>query len=164
MSANNMENVIVPLFKTFEQLQADEEAIRADFEKDWNGAFEVFKVASAAVLDGSGEPLAKIVDTESSPLTALKKSGAIDALAKLDPGLTVQVVEMMVKFAAVSAEQAHLKKEITAGREAIRNLNNARRAAIEKRDERMFGHGALRRRSQRFASANERKNSGPVSA
>ena len=152
---------IVVLFKTFEDLHRDEEAILADFEKDWEGAFKVFEVARAAVLDDKAV-LAKVVDTTPSPFDALKKSGRFAALKKLDPGLAATIDEMSAKFAVVVAEHNRLKKEITAGREAIKNLNCARRAAIIKRDERMFGFGALRRRSQRFASAHARKNYGPA--
>jgi hypothetical protein len=147
---------VVPLFKTFEEMQRDEEAILADFEKDWHGAFKAFEVASDAVLDDEA-PLAKVITTP-APLVALQKSGAIAALSKLDWSLAAEVETMFKNFAAVSAEHRRLKKKIEAGHKAMQNLENARRAAIERRDERMFGHGALRRRSQRFASAHARRN------
>jgi len=159
-ATNKMENVIVPIFRTFEELQSDEDAILAGFEEDWQQAFKVFEGARDAVLEDKAT-LAKVVDTEPSPFAALKKSGRFAALKKLDPGLAAKIDEMSAEFAVVVAEHKRLKKEITAGCEAINNLNDARRAAISKRDERMFGFGALRRRSQRFASAHERRNYGP---
>ena len=154
-------NNIVPIFKTFDELQHDHDEIRKDFENDWLEAFKIFDVARAAVLDEDKATLAKIVDTEPSPFAALKKSGALAALAKFDPELSAKIDKMSSEFAVVVAEHNRLKKEITAGREAIKNLNDGRAAAIQKHDERLFGFGALRRRSQRFASAHERKNFGP---
>jgi hypothetical protein len=147
-------------------LQRDEELILADYLADWDAAWKAFEIARAAVLgEDDGAALAKIVDTTTSPLAAvLAKRGARAALEKLEPGLAATIEKVSTEFAIVSslaAENRRLIKKIVAGREVIENLEKAQKAAIDRRDERMFGHGALRRRSQRFASAHLRKSYGP---
>jgi hypothetical protein len=154
------ETNIVPLFKTYEELISDEKKILADCETESEAAFKAFEVARDAIISDD-VALAKVVDTTVSPLAALKKFSRYAALAKLYPALFAQIETMSNQFAVVSAEHKALKKQISTKREVIQTLENARKAAIDKRDGRLFGLTALAKRSMRFASAHERRNYGP---
>jgi hypothetical protein len=156
----NMENVVV-LFKTFEDLKRDEDLILKECSAQWDDAFSAFEVARDSVLAGDGAALAKVVDTASS-FAALKKSGRYAALKKLDPSLCAKIDKISSEFAIVAAEHHRLKTEITAKLEVIQTLHNARAAAIEKRNDRLYGNTALARRSLRFAMASDRRYYGPA--
>jgi hypothetical protein len=155
MSDNiNMENVVV-IFRTFEELQRDQDLILADFEKQWQDAWDAFEVARDALrAEDEGGTLAKVIAT---PFFAAR---TLAALTKFDPSLRAEIDELSSQFAKVAAEHHRLTKQ----HEVLQNLESARKAAIEKRDGRLYGFGKLARRSQRFASAHERKNYGPGGA
>jgi hypothetical protein len=156
------ENIVV-LFMTYEDQKRDEEAILVDFILDWDAAWEKFETARDAILYGSAAPLAKVIDTSDSPLAALKKSGKLAKLAKLDPSLAKKVEAISNEFAIVEAEHVRMTKQFDARNSAIKNLEDAKRAAIDRRDRRLYGLGAVAKRSQRFANAHERRNSGAPS-
>ena len=159
MSKTNIgETNIVPLFKSFDELQADESAIATDVERDWNAANAAYDDAMAKVAALKKNPPGDISEAYAKTLSALKK------MAKLDPSSASTCNKMIQDIAALEIRRIDVAGKLAisqAEKDALANLIGSRKAAIEKRDERMFGHGALARRSQRFATAHANKNYGP---
>lgn len=144
---------ILPLFKKFEDLARDEEEIMADYVADWESAYEKFDRAQDIIRTMEAratepfKPLAKLEPENDSPAALLK---AIRA-----------------EFAEVHAAHDRIKREIEVNRERVRanaTLAASLKAAIAKRNERLFGLGAVAKRSQRFAQAHSRKYYGPAAA
>ena len=134
MSANTMESNVVPLFRTFTELQHDQHQIMSDYFADWERAYEIWDIAKAA-MDGDASALAKFTQSDSAHV----------ALAK---------------------SEAHRSKTLygdlaVAESRALAKLVASLKAAVDKRNDRLFGHTALARRSMRFAMAQERRNYGP---
>jgi len=123
---------IVVLFKKFEDLQRDEQKILHEFCCEWEAAYKRFDVVQAAI-SGDNAALAKFDGTE----VALAKSDVERSIKKFgDTG--VADVGSVAKLAA------DLK------------------AAVEKRNGRLFGFTALGKRSMRFAMAQDRRYYGPA--
>jgi hypothetical protein len=159
------EDKIVPLFRTYEQLEQDEIDIAADYEKEWEEVFKVFDLTRTALL-AEENVLAKSVDRTPGAFADLKKLKWYVALKKLDPSLAAQVDEVASKFAILEAENRRLAKNLKlelAKRQAVETLKKAQNAANNKRSERLYGLGSIAKRSVRFAAAHERRNPGPGS-
>jgi hypothetical protein len=126
--ANNMGELIV-LFKSFAELQRDEDLILKQYAAEWERAYVIYDMTEAAL---------------NSDKTALAKfAGPELALAK--------------------AEAARLKSKYRAPEtQAMVTLVKSLKAAVEKRNDRLYGHTALAKRSMRFAMAQDRRNFGPA--
>ena len=123
MTANN-EGIIVPLFQTFEQLQSAEQEIAADFFKDWHAAMACYEMRQA-VISGDTNELAKFDGAE----VELAKAVVAESVKKYHShGHTL---------IAMASSQSTLTAELL--------------AALDRRDERMFGLGAVAKRSARFS-------------
>jgi hypothetical protein len=123
----SMENVVV-LFKSFEDLKRDEDLILKEYAEDWEKAYRIFDMTTAA-LNNDAAALAKFVGPEL-------------ALAKAD------AERIKSKFAVPDVQ-------------AMVTLVKSLKAAVDKRNARLFGCTALAKRSLRFASSHARKNFGP---
>jgi hypothetical protein len=129
--ANNNTGELIVLFKTIEELLRDEQTIMREYCEEWEAAYVKFDIAQAAIKGDN---------------TALAKFDCADvALAKSEVASSVKKYGSTV-VAEVSATAA---------------LANALKAAIEKRDRRLFGMTNLSKRAHRFAMASDRKNYGP---
>jgi hypothetical protein len=126
---------VVPLFKTFEQLQSDEAEILADYEAELDAAVKADDLARAG-LGIDKDELSKLntVDRELAKAAADRLLGE----ARGD----------------VAIAKANLRTE---GLTAIRD-------ALRKRNERLFGIGELAKRSRRFATAASRRYYGPAAS
>jgi hypothetical protein len=81
---------------------------------------------------------------------------AVKKFAKLNPSSASTCAALIKDVAAIETRRIDLAGELAISRaetDALAKLISSRRIALNKRDERMFGFGALKRRSQRFASA-----------
>jgi hypothetical protein len=129
--AINTENVIV-LFKTFEDLKRDEDQILSEYEAEWAKAYSVWDMTNAAI-DDDATAMAKFA----GPEMTLAKAEAARLKSKCNGSIAVANSGAMV------------------------TLVTSLKAAVEKRNTRLFGFGALAKRSQRFASARASENYGP---
>jgi hypothetical protein len=123
------ETNIVPLFKTFDELDRDEHAIALAFYNEWQAAYRRWDLVKVVLADDNV------------------------TLTKLDVG------DIELAMAKSAAGKFRSRRDPTIGADA--ELAAALRAACEKRDARMFGFGALAKRSQRFASAQLNRSYGP---
>jgi hypothetical protein len=125
------ENKIVPLFKNFEQLHEEECVIYKEHYDAWHAAYRKWDLIKAALADDTAE---------------LNKLAAGDA-----------------EMALAKSEAARLKKQYRYHPDfyATADLVNTLKALVEKRDGRLFGLGAVAKRSMRFARAHASKNFGP---
>jgi hypothetical protein len=119
---------IVQLFKTYEQMHADECAIYKEHYDAWHAAYHRWDLVKAALADDPPAELAKLAAGDGE--LALAKSDA----ARLKTTCCYPDV----------AADAELAKKL--------------RALEEKNAERLFGLSALAKRSMRFASAHGRRN------
>jgi hypothetical protein len=126
------ENKIVPLFKTFEEMQRDEEEILKDFAAEWEHAYVLNDMAFAAIENDE---------------TAMAKFAG-------QP-------EMALAKAEVERQESKYSGDTLARVKATAALAKRLRAAVEKRDARLYGLSALAKRSMRFASAHARRSYGP---
>lgn len=127
----------MPLFRSFEDLQRDEQRALQDFGKEWTGAFATFDLAGIVV-------------------EKMKAALASAPTAKNDTS------EIGV---AHSEEVDRLRKayDIEAARHnALAALVEKLKAAVERRNERLYGMTAVAKRSMRFASAQQRRYHGPA--
>jgi hypothetical protein len=141
---------VVPIFKTFDELQADESAIATDATREWNEANQAFDAAMSKVAALRKNPPGDISAAYTSTIAALKK------LAKQSPATASTCNSMIHDLAALEKRRIEFVGELAISRaetDALSKLIGARKAALEKRDRRMFGFGALAKRSQRFATA-----------
>ena len=148
----------MPLFKSFDELQADESAIAIDCERDWNAANAAYDDAMAKVAALKKNPPGDICEAYTGTLAALKK------LSKFNKSMASACSKMIQDIAAIEIHRIDLAGKLAISRaetDALSKLIGSRRAALEKRDRRMFGFGALARRSQRFATAQLNRNYGP---
>jgi hypothetical protein len=128
------EGNIVVLFRTFEDLQRDEQKIMKDYFAEWEAAYARFDVAQAAI-NGDNTALAKFADADVS----LAKAAVESSIRKYgDTGV------------ADVGSVARLASDL--------------KASVTKRDERLYGMSALAKRSRRFAMASERRYYGPAAA
>jgi hypothetical protein len=144
------EGNIVPIFKSFDELQADETAISVDVVREWNEANQVFDAAMSKVAALRKNPPGDISDAYSSTIAAIKK------LAKHNPSTASTCATMIQDIAAIEKRRIDFAGELAIARaetDALAQLIGARKAVIEKRDRLMFGFGKLAKRSQRFATA-----------
>ncbi len=123
---------VVVLFKKFEELQRDEDEIMREFLAEWEGAYQKFDVVQAAI-NGDNTTLAKFDNAEVS----LAKAEVASSIRKFGD----------TKVAEVSS---------------VAKLAGDLKAAVEKRNGRLFGFTALGKRSMRFAMASERRYYGPA--
>jgi len=151
------ETNVVPIFKTFDDLQADEQQILADLEREWNEANEVFDSAMAKTA-----VLKKDMPTDGDSSQGYHRAVAgLKALAKLNPSNASSCAKMIADLTDIEMSHRAVAAEMQnrlAKKEALVGLLRARNAAVEKRDQRLFGFGALAKRSQRFATAQLNKN------
>jgi hypothetical protein len=148
---NNMtkELNVVPIFKTFDELQDDETAITVDVVREWNEANDAFDAAMAKVAALKKNPPGDISAGYTRAVEGLKK------LALLDPANASICYLIIQDLAAFEKKRIVLEGEHAielAEKSALAQLLDARKAVVEKRDERVFGFGKLARRSQRFAT------------
>jgi hypothetical protein len=144
------ETKVVPIFKTFDELRADESAIATDTERQWNEANQAYDAAMSKVAALKKNPPGDISDGYTTTMAALKK------LANLDPSTASTCAKMIQEIAALEIRRIDLAGELAIARaetSALSQLVAARKAVIEKRDQRLFGFRALAKRSQRFATA-----------
>jgi hypothetical protein len=144
------ETKIVPLFKSFDELQADESAIAVDVECEWNEANQAYDAAMSNVAALKRNPPGDICATYTKTTAALNK------FASLDPANAATCYRMIQDLAALEKRRIGLEGDMAIERaeiDAARKLMDARKAVVDRRDERMFGFGKLARRSQRFATA-----------
>ena len=118
--------------KEFEDLKKNEDLILKEYADEWKAAYTRFDLAQAAI-SGDGTALAKFDNAE----VAMAKAEVANAVRKYG---TARVADVR----SVARLVAELK------------------AAVERRDDRLFGVGKLAKRSQRFAMASERKYYGPA--
>jgi len=123
----------VPLFKTFEQLHADECEIYQEHHDAWHAAFHRWDLVKAVIADDAAE------------LTKLTTGDAEMALAKSD---------------AARFKVGDCGDHVLAIARATTELSDTLRSLVEKRNERLYGLGTLAKRSMRFASAHVRTNYG----
>jgi hypothetical protein len=122
---------VLPLFKTYEEMHADECEIHKQHYDDWHAAYRRWDLVNAALADDE---------------TELHKLAAGDTELQL-----------------AKSEAQRLKKQHGGIAEFLADgeLASKLRSLVEKRNERLYGLGALAKRSMRFASAQARKNYGP---
>jgi hypothetical protein len=140
----------VPIFKSFDQLQADETAIAVDVVREWNEANNAYDAAMSKVAALKRNPPGDISATYTKTIAALNK------LARLDPANAATCYRMIQDLAALEKRRIVLEVDMAIERaelDAASKLMDARKAVVDRRDERMFGFGKLARRSQRFATA-----------
>jgi hypothetical protein len=138
---------IVPLFCTFEQMQDDEKKIIAEYVEDWNVAYKAFDAAEAA-LPTTEQALAKISHSQ----IAVPKS-----IVGTDLGRSF--AEAVTELNKVSQQHRQLKADYSvtvAYAQAQAALVTALKTAVAKRNDRLYGLGAVAKRSLRFASADRR--------
>jgi hypothetical protein len=128
------ENIVV-LFKTFEDLKRDEDKIIGEYEAEWAKAYSVWDL-TRAVIDDDKTELAKFA---AAPELALIKA---------------DVAASVKKYKDTAVANAHATAVCAA----------SLRAAVEKRNNLLFGYSALAKRSLRFASAHASRNYGPGAA
>jgi hypothetical protein len=131
-SAPMKEDNIVVLFKTFEDLKRDEDLILREYAEEWEKAYVVFDMTTAVIHDDQ-TAMAKFA----GPEMALAKSEAERLKSQYGGSIAVAESKAMVTL--------------------VKGL----KAAVEKRNERLFGHTSLAKRSLRFAMAHERRSYGP---
>jgi hypothetical protein len=122
---------LIVLFKTFEELQRDECAIYKEHYDAWHAAYRHWDLIMAALANDENE------------LTKLAAGGAELELAKSEAARLKKRHGELAEFYTSAA----LAKQL--------------RELVEKRNERLYGHSALSKRSVRFASAHARRNYGP---
>jgi hypothetical protein len=152
---------IVPLFRTFDELQANETAIAVDAVREWNEANQAYDAAMSKVAALKKNPPGDISEDYPRTIAALKK------MATQNPSAASTCNSMIQDLAALEIHRIDLASKLAisqAETDALAQLGAARKAVIEKRDQRMFGFGALARRSQRFATAQLNKAYGPGAA
>jgi hypothetical protein len=150
-------STVVPLFKTFDELQADESAIAVDVEREWNEANQAFDAAMSKVAALKKNPPGDISEAYTGTIAALQK------MAKQNPSTASTCATMIQDLAALEKRRIGLAGELAIARaetDALAKLIGTRKAVIEKRDRRMFGFGALAKRSQRFATAQMNRSPG----
>jgi hypothetical protein len=125
---------IVVLFRTFEDLQRDEQKIMKDYFAEWEAAYKRFDVAQAAI-SGDNTALAKFDNTEV-------------ALAK------AEVESSIKKYGNTGVAEVS----------SVARLASDLKASVTKRDDRLYGMSALAKRSRRFAMASGRRYYGPAAA
>jgi hypothetical protein len=138
---------IVPIFKTFDELQADETAIHADLVRDWNSANEAYDAALAK---------SAVLKKSAPDIDGQKVIAALRDFAKANPAQR-EICEKMISDIRGIAIGLHTAQVDLAEKQAVFDLKKARCEALERRDGRMFGFSKLARRSQRFASAQLRR-------
>jgi hypothetical protein len=121
---------IVPLFRTYAEMQQDECAIYKEHYDAWHAAYRRWDLVNAALADD---------DTE------------LNKLAASDP-----------EMALAKSDAERLRKLYHPEISATAELASTLRKLCEKRNERLYGLGALARRSQRFASAHANRSFGPA--
>jgi hypothetical protein len=153
---------IVPIFKTFDELQADETAIQEELVRSWNEANQNFDIAMERVAwlkkNPPGGDLSKAY---TSTVAALK------TFAELRPSTAPFCTSLVKAVGAIETKRLDVEARMAISRaetDALATLIAARKAAIDRRDEGMFGFGKLARRSQRFATAQLNKAYGPGAA
>jgi hypothetical protein len=124
-------STIVPLFRTFEELQADEDQIHQDSAREWDEANKAFdaamaKTAAPAAANDLSEGCCRAI-------TALK------AMAKLNPNTALDCAKMIADLLDIDASQRAQQNQLN----ALTALINARKAALDKRDQRVFGFRAF---------------------
>jgi hypothetical protein len=129
--AINTENVIV-LFKTFEDLKREEDLILSEYEAEWAKAYSAWDMTSAAI-DDDATAMAKFA----GPEMTLAKAEAARLKSKCNGSVAVANSGAMVTL--------------------VKSL----KAAVDKRNDRLFGYSALAKRSMRFALAHANKSYGP---
>jgi hypothetical protein len=151
---------IVPLFKTFDELERDQLEIIEQFRTDWDAAWKTFEAARSAI-ETDKAALAKLGDEPPD------RSLTLAPLTKAEPYASVYKTynDLVSEFARVKAENRRLKARLNielAKRQAVATLKMSREAAIRKRDERLWGHSTVAKRSARFANAQSRPYFGPA--
>jgi hypothetical protein len=149
------ETNVVPLFRTFEELDHDEKQILADYHAEWEEAYKVYDAARAAIA--ADEAMLKKIDT--TPVIDGRISAACAALAKAMPAQRSEIESIPSELAGLAAGAKLLKREFDirfAERKALNTLAGSMKAAIAKRDDRLYGLGAIAKRSARFASSHNR--------
>jgi hypothetical protein len=123
---------IVPIFKTFEQMRTEEHRIARDHFDKWHAAYRQWDLIKATLAD-DGTELTKLAGDDTE--TALAKS-----------------------------EASRLKKSYGECAEFFADCALARRlrTLVDQRSEKLYGLGALAKRSQRFASVQARPYYGPA--
>jgi hypothetical protein len=127
----NMENNVVPIFRTFDDLKHKEQRIMGEFLSEWEGAYRKFDAVQAAISGDS---------------TALEKF-ATD--------------EVVVAKYAVDNSIRKYGDAAVANIQSTATLAKTLKAAVDRRNERLFGLGALAARSLRFVTALQRRHCGP---
>ena len=127
---------IVPLFKTFDELDRDQCVIYREHYDNWHAAYRRWDLIKAVLAEDDGAELAKLAADDSE--LALAKS----------------------EVARIKRERGSDK--LVASTFACVELVTRLRQLCEKRDERLYGLSALAKRSVRFAMAHDRRNSGPA--
>jgi hypothetical protein len=140
---NSGSEKIVPIFLTFDQLQVEENAIHADLVKDWNAANEAYDAAIAKNL---------VLKKSAPDIDSQVAISGLRDFAKANPAQR-DICEKLISDVRGIAISLHMAQVDLAEKQAVFDLKKARCDAVERRDGRLFGFGALRKRSQRFASA-----------
>jgi hypothetical protein len=154
MSESIEEENVVVLFRTFDELASDEAKIIAEYHQEWEQAYKAYDAAQSAVAAS----LAKVIPYDPH---ISKMFGALKKLAQEMPERRSEIETMSADLTELAAGSATLKRRL-AEQQALTSLSRSLATAVTKRDERLYGFGALARRSQRFANAQARKSYGPA--
>jgi hypothetical protein len=151
MSNANMENV-VPLFMTFEDLQSTEQTIWAEFCAEWDSAYKHYDEVIASLPACPPNPVIKFRKPKDADLSK--------ALAQATtPAERREILAKALHEAKIATD--HLTKQVefnSAKHEALNTLIASLKAAVSKRNERLYGTTAVAKRSLRFATARNRGN------
>lgn len=152
---NHNKEVVVPLFRSYAELQEDEAKIMSEYATAWEAAFVCHDLAEV-----------EIAKMESAPAGAsLYKSDPIDQIITKLAGHGIADNLKLIKssFEDLRDRNRDLKKQleiIVARRKAQADLIAGLKAAVQKRDDRLFGLGDVAKRSLRFASVQRRQYHG----
>lgn len=144
-------NKIVPIFKTFDELQSDEDKIVSEYYAEYERANEAFDSAMAKTV-----MLKKSAPRDDACGGYGRAVKGLRALAKANPSQRATCEQMIADLGEIAMKfriQLHKSRVELAERQAVADLLQARRDALEKCEGRLFGFRKLAKRSQRFASA-----------
>jgi hypothetical protein len=150
-----LEDNVVPIFKNFFELQHDEDEIISEFRAEAEKACQALELAKAAIARNEAAELAKLQET------AATEQRLPPRLSKVEPhgSILVKMHDLQEKLSSLTAAQKQTKARAEAYLAKVAAnaaMVEALQSAITKRNDRLYGHSKLAKRSQRFASAHLR--------
>lgn len=161
MIEQNMGGNVLPIFKSFTELEQDQQEIMSTFAAEWTEAYRLFDVAQAKIAKTESTPGAE-PPQPSLHLTKIMASMQQVALSDSFKKLAGEAVEALREIKAGAGTVAAELRVVKLKAEANRDLVDRLKVAIKKRNEAIYGNNEVAKRSARFATAHSRRYYGPA--